>query len=52
MSQPDQARQLISQAEEQARQLISEAEKKLSPKSFFQTIFGSYKNRTEDAIEC
>lgn len=52
MSQPDQARQLISQAEEQARQLISEAEKKLSPKGFFQTIFGSYKNRTEDAIEC
>ncbi|RZC40391.1 SNAP domain containing protein [Asbolus verrucosus] len=42
----------MTHVEEQARQLITEAEKKLSPKGFFQSIFGYYKNRTEDAIEC
>lgn len=38
-------------AEERAQQLISEAEKKLCPKGFLQSFFGSYKNRTEDAID-
>ncbi|EFA12234.1 alpha-soluble NSF attachment protein [Tribolium castaneum] len=42
----------MTNAEERARQLVSEAEKKLSPKGFFQSLFFSSRNRTEDAIEC
>lgn len=42
----------MTHAEEQARQLLQEAEKKMSPKGFLQSLFGYYRNRTEDAIEC